>query len=134
MSLSRVWNFHNYAASNPEDQIHLIIATLKDLTNKHQDTKQDNKRKSKLLYDIFFKPPLDNDHVDSNFSNPPSICKFSLIMNEQISRAITKLSPHKVPGLSGISNSVYMHCTAQLIPYMGLIFQATFMLEIYPDQ
>ncbi|KAG2744120.1 hypothetical protein P692DRAFT_201652222, partial [Suillus brevipes Sb2] len=63
---------------------------------------------------------------------PPSVCEFTLITNEQIGRAIAKLSPHKAPGPNGISNCVFTHCATQLIPFMGPIFRATFTLEIYP--
>ncbi|KAG1850672.1 hypothetical protein F4604DRAFT_1592812 [Suillus subluteus] len=57
-----------------------------------------------------------------------------LITDKQITRAIMKLSLHKAPGPNGISNSIYIYCAAQLIPYMGPIFPVTFTLEIYPDQ
>jgi hypothetical protein len=45
-----------------------------------------------------------------------------------------KLSPHKAPGPNSISNCIFTHCAAQLVPYMGPIFHATFTLEIYPEQ
>jgi hypothetical protein len=53
-----VWNFHNYAASNPEDQLHSRITMLKDPKENRLNSTQDNNRKSELLYEVFFKPPL----------------------------------------------------------------------------
>ncbi|KAG2740532.1 hypothetical protein P692DRAFT_20752643, partial [Suillus brevipes Sb2] len=114
--------------------MHTRIATLKDPERNHQNSTQTNDRKSELLYEVFFKPPPANEHVDPNYIYPPPVCEFTLITNEQIDRAIAKLSPHKAPGPNGISNCVFTHCAAQLVPFMGPIFRATFTLEIYPDQ
>ncbi|KAH7917087.1 hypothetical protein BV22DRAFT_987010, partial [Leucogyrophana mollusca] len=61
-------------------------------------------------------------------------CEFQEITDQQIARAIRKLSPYKAPGPNGISNSVYTHCASQLIPFMGPIFRATFTLEVYPEE
>ncbi|KAG2340108.1 hypothetical protein BDR05DRAFT_834234, partial [Suillus weaverae] len=55
--------------------------------------------------------------------NPP-ICKFAPITDEQIFRAIAKLSPYKAPGPNGVCNCVYKNCADLLVPYMGPIFRA----------
>ncbi|KAG2072432.1 hypothetical protein BDR04DRAFT_963159, partial [Suillus decipiens] len=58
--------------------------------------------------------------------------EFKLITDQQVHRAIAKLSPHKAPGLNGVSNIVFMKCTDLLIPFMAPIFRVTFTLEVYP--
>ncbi|KAG2117573.1 hypothetical protein DEU56DRAFT_919030 [Suillus clintonianus] len=45
---------------------------------------QDNKRKSELLYEVFFRPPPENEHVEPNFNYPPPICEFAPVTNNQI--------------------------------------------------
>ncbi|KAG2068832.1 hypothetical protein BDR04DRAFT_958341, partial [Suillus decipiens] len=97
-------------------------------------TTQDNEHKSKLLYNMFFHPPLADNHVDPDYEYPPPICKFKLITNAQIHCAIKKLSPLKAPGLNGVSNIVFKRCADQLVPLMGLIFRATFTLGSYSQE
>jgi hypothetical protein len=75
-----IWNFYRYNASNPSDQIHARIKTLQDpRANDQNETMQDNARKSKLLYNVFFRPPVNNDHVDPEFEYMPPICEFKPI-------------------------------------------------------
>ncbi|KAG2072177.1 hypothetical protein BDR04DRAFT_947538, partial [Suillus decipiens] len=62
------------------------------------------------------------------------VCKFRPITDQQVHRAIAKLSLYKAPGLNGISNIVFMKCTDLLVPYMAPIFRAMFTLETYPDK
>lgn len=131
---SNIWDFHRYAASDPTEQIHTRIKTLKDPKDPNgTNSTQDNARKSELLYDVFFRQPPENEHVEPNFVYNPPICEFAPITNSQISRAIDKLSPYKAPGPNGICNCVYKNCSDLLVPYMGPIFRATFALEHYPE-
>ncbi|KAG2055596.1 hypothetical protein BDR06DRAFT_828638, partial [Suillus hirtellus] len=66
-----------------------------------------------------------------NFVYPPPICEFSPITDQQIFRAIKHLSPHKAPGLNGISNIVFMKCVKLIVLFMAPIFWVTFSLGIY---
>ena len=110
------------------------IKTLKDPGNPQGESiTQDNTRKSKLLYEVFFRPLPANEHVEPNFNYDPPICKFVPITDQQIFRAIAKLSPYKAPRPNGVSNCIYTHCAELLVPYMGPIFWATFTLGVYPD-
>jgi len=95
---------------------------------------QDNTRKSEILYSVFFRPPLENNHVDPEINYCPPVCEFRPITDQQVHRAIAKLSPYKAPGLNGISNIIFMKCADLLVPYMAPIFRATFTLETYPDE
>jgi hypothetical protein len=135
LTLTEAWSFHRYAANDSTDQIHTRIKTLQD-PNKENGTAamQDNARKSEILYSVFFRPPPENDHVDPEFNYCPPVCEFRLITDQQVHRAIAKLSLYKAPGLNGISNIIFMKCADLLVPYMAPIFRATFTLETYPDE
>ena len=120
---ARIWDFHRYAASNPADQVHTRIKTLKDPGNPQGESiTQDNARKSELLYKVFFRPLPANEHVEPNFNYDPPICEFAPITDQQIFCAIAKLSPYKAPRPNGVSNCIYTHCAELLVPYMGPIF------------
>jgi hypothetical protein len=94
-----IWDLHRYAARSPLDQIHMQIKTLKDPNNPGGiSATQDNARKSELLYDVFFRQPPDDEHIEPDFVYNPPICEFTPITNEQIFRAMAKLSPYKAPG------------------------------------
>lgn len=137
LTLTGTWDFHRYASSCPDDQFHTRITTLQDPEAKASDPKnatQDNARKSELLYGTFFRQQPENDYVDPNANYPPPICSFENITDAQIYRAIAKLSPFKAPGPNGVCNCVFTKCADTLIPFMGPIFRATFMLGIYPEE
>ncbi|KAG2065357.1 hypothetical protein BDR04DRAFT_1032981, partial [Suillus decipiens] len=93
---------------------------------------QDNTRKSELLYKVFFRPPIDNDHVNPEFKYMPPICDFKPITDQQIHRAIAKLAPLKAPGPNRIQNIVFTCCADLLVPFLAPIFHAMFSLETYP--
>ncbi|KAG2742542.1 hypothetical protein P692DRAFT_20675603, partial [Suillus brevipes Sb2] len=95
---------------------------------------QDNAHKSELLYNVFFKPPPENDFVEPDYKYPTPVCEFALTTDPQIHRAIEKLAPFKAPGLNGVSNVVFKKCVDLLVPRMGPIFRATFTLGIYPTE
>jgi endonuclease/exonuclease/phosphatase family metal-dependent hydrolase len=57
MTPAGVWNFHHYAASNPEDQMHTRIATLKDPERNHQNSTQTNDRKASSYMRSSSNPP-----------------------------------------------------------------------------
>ncbi|KAF8836917.1 hypothetical protein BDN67DRAFT_865270, partial [Paxillus ammoniavirescens] len=65
---------------------------------------------------------------------PEPICSFDNITNEQVRCAIKKLSPYKVSGPNGVSNSVFVNTTELLTPHLGPIFRATFSLKHYPEE
>jgi hypothetical protein len=130
-----IWAFHKYAASTPTDQIHTRIKTLQDQQADGQNgATQDNARKSELLYNVFFRSPVENDSVDPDFNYDPPICDFEPITDQQIYRAIAKLAPHKAPGLNGIRNIVFIKCADLIVPHMAPIFRATFTLKVYPNE
>ena len=93
----------------------------------------DNAGKSKALYDSFFYPPPADAGIDPDFTYPPAKFKFKPISDAQVLRAIKKLKPYKAPGPDGISNSVFTHCADLLVPWLGILFRATFELSYYPD-
>jgi hypothetical protein len=95
---------------------------------------RNNGDKSKLLHKVFFYNPPEDPGIDPNHTYPEEKFALGHISNNHIERAIKKLRPHKVPGISGITNSVLINCTELIISYLGHIFRATFDLEHYPKQ
>jgi len=47
---------------------------------------------------------------------------------------ILQLVPHKAPGADGITNIVFTQCADLLVPHLGPIYRATFLLKTYPKQ
>jgi len=70
----------------------------------------------------------------SGFDYPAPKFPYSPITNSQIEHAIGRLSPYKAPGADGISNAVFIRCTDLLIPHLGPLYRATFMLGVYPEE
>jgi len=58
---------------------------------------------------------------------------FSLVTNNQIHQAISKLWPYKAPRLDRIPNVILMQCAGLLMPHLGPIDHSTFKLGIFPN-
>lgn len=129
-----MWILDKFVMASPTDGGSAKIPTLKV---KHPDgtTREvaDNVGKSKALYDSFFYPPLDDPGIDPNYAYPPPKFPFRLVSDAQVCRAIKKLKPYKAPGPDSISNSIFTHCTDLLVPWLDILFWATFKLAYYPD-
>ena len=65
---------------------------------------------------------------------PPPIFKFEPITDTQIKCAITKLSPYKATGPSGLSNAVLNHCADILTSHLGCIYKVMFNLNAFLQQ
>ena len=70
--------------------------------------------------------------IPDNTCYPMLAFKFKPVTNKQVRRAITKLSLLKAPGPNSIPNIVLKQCIDVLLPYIGPLFRATFMLGVYP--
>lgn len=88
---------------------------------------------SKAFYDSFFYPPPDDPGINPNYAYPPLKFPLKLVSDAQVCRAIKKLKLYKAPGPDSISNFIFTHCTDLLVPWLGILFQATFKLAYYPD-
>src|SRR5882724_1959725 len=92
-----------------------------------------NQEKSHLLGATFF-PKL--THIESEVSQsdyPIPRFNFSLVTNNQIHQAISKLGPYKAPRLDRIPNAILMQCAGLLMPHLGHIDHSTFKLGIFPN-
>ena len=52
---------------------------------------------------------------------PPPVFEYKPIFNQQILQIISKMSPFKATGLSGLSSAVLTYCTDLLTPYLGCL-------------
>jgi len=131
-----IWIAHRYASGDPSDGGKTRVPTLnlgrrEDGTTK---TAASNEEKDKAFTESFF--PTSGPVTQSNdyYKYPPPKFPFSPITNPQIARAISRISPHKAPGLDGIPNSIYSKCSNLLVPHLGPIYQATFNVSVYPKE
>ena len=87
-----------------------------------------------LLFKSFFLSQGVNLCQDPARRYPPPIFKYEPISDQQITWVITKMSPYKATGPSGLSNTVLTHCADLFTPHLGCIYHATFHLNIFPQQ
>ena len=99
------------------------MLTVKKMSKTGQMTEiQDNKGKSKLLHEAFFYQLLADPGINPNYHYLNPTFKFERITDEEIKRAIRKLSLYKAPGPNKILNSILTHCIDELTPFLGLIY------------
>jgi len=112
-----------------------ILALTPNPDSADQQKVQDNKTKSKILHSAFFPNPSDTEDATilDNYNYPEEAFPVQLITNKHIQCAINELQPYKAPGPNGIPNIVIKQSTTALMPYLGILFRATFELEVYPD-
>ena len=129
-----VWTAHKYINGTPTDGGITRIPTLKTTANGTPRELDNNEDKSKLLYETFFPPPPTDPLADHPTEYPPPVCEFIPITDQQIIRAIRRLSPFKAPGPNGICNVVFIKCADMLVQWMGHLFRATFTFHVFPDE
>ena len=108
--------------------------TVKDpITKQVVKEARTNEEKWKLLYQELFAKitaPLTNNtdytYVQEKWAYTPTT-------DEQIHRAISRMKLWKATCSDSIPNVVFVHARHLMVPYLGLIFRATDMLEIYPE-
>ena len=125
---------HRFFTSAPiTDGAKVRILTLKKISETGQTMEiHDNEGKSKLLHKAFFYQLPVDPGIDPNYYYLNPAFEFKRITDEEIKRAIRKLSPYKAPGPNEISNSILTHCVNELTPFLGPIYRAVFMHKHYP--
>lgn len=117
-----VWTANNLVTGPPTDG---SKARVPDLQTKDANglprMVRDNAEKGKLLYRAFFPPPGTANTQPQEPNYPPPAFEFREVSDEQIHRAIAKLSLYKAPGPSGIPNAVITNCWDILAPFLGPI-------------
>lgn len=129
-----IWTANKFVSAPASDGGKTRVPTLKIKNpNGPPSEASDNASKSKALYKAFFYPPPEHT-IPLPFVYPKPKTKFTNISNEQVARAISKLSPYKAPGPDDVSNAIFTHCKEVLTTRLGPIYRATFKLGIYPKQ
>ena len=128
-----IWDAHRFASAPVSDGAKTRIPTLKKTDADGRTIEiQDNEGKSKLLHKAFFYEPPEDPGIDPNYQYPEPAFKFERITDDEVRRAIKKLSPYKAPGPNEISNSILTHCVNELTPFLGPIYRAVFEHKHYP--
>ena len=132
-----VWTAHHYHSGDPTDGRKACIPSLKtihmEVATSMTQLAVTNKDKADLLWVIFFPELTAGGPSQPPPEYPTPKFKYILIMNEQIYYAISKLGPYKVPGPDMIQNVVLIQCTDLIIPHLGPLYRATFILGVYLD-
>ena len=131
-----IWQASKFIATPPMDaaKLHILTLQIKDPVTKQ--TKKEvisNKDKGDLLLETFF--PTANPNLpqpDTAYRYPPPRWTFSNITDKQITRAISKLKPHKATRRGTLPNSFLKNTKHLLVPFIGLLFRATQHLDYYP--
>ena len=87
-----------------------------------------------MLYETFFPHSLNRANADASCQYPEPVCEFAPITDEQILRAIRCLSPYKAPGPNSICHIIFIKTSDILVPWMGHLFRATFLLNYFPEE
>ena len=115
-----VWTAHRYAAAGPMDggraRIPKFKAKREDGTTWIANT---NEEKEKMLFETFFPSRGEGmQGIPDDTHYPTPAFKFKPVTNEQIKRAIIKLSSSKAPGPNSIPNIILKQCIDVLLPYI----------------
>ena len=127
-----LWTAHQYINSTPGDGGRARIPTLvgKDAQG-NAKTAATNEEKGEMLAKMLFPPPPDVSSVPANPAYPAPVEQWTPITHEQLTKAISNLSPYKAPGPDGVANIVFKRCTAILTDHLLPVFNAVFTLKMY---
>jgi hypothetical protein len=130
--MADIWIANKYLNAEPSNRGLIHIPTLKTRTidGLHLEAKT-NEDKIKILAKTFFPPPPAVSTIPTDYLYPDVIPNSGPIMEEQLERAITKLSPYKAPGLDGIPNTIFKNCSNVLTPHLLCIYRAVTSLNTY---
>ena len=92
-----------------------------------------NREKGQLLYQDFFPKRKALPAVATYGINIQEKWTYIHTTDEQIHRAIIRMKPWKATRSDTIPNAVFIHARELLVPHLGLIFRATDVLKIYPE-
>jgi len=128
-----IWDVQRFASAPISDGAKTRIPALKKTDVNGQQTEvQDNEGKSKLLHEAFFYDPPADLNIDPDYQYPEPAFQAERITDEEVKRAIKRLSPYKAPGPNEISNSILTHCVDELTPFLGPIYRAVLKHRHYP--
>lgn len=130
-----IWTAHRYVTGEPTDGAQSKMPPLK---GKREDgsislTKSEEE-KSNLLFRSFFAEQLEYEKPPKKYKYPTALFRYSPITNQQIHKAIQKLSPYKAPGANGILNVVLIKLAEVIVPIIGPLFRASIRLKYVPQE
>ena len=130
--MADVWIANKYLNAEPNDSGLARIPTLKLYNpNRQQHEAKTNEDKSNTLAKTFFPPAPNTTTVPADYLYPESLPDPTPITEDQLLRAINKLSPYKAPGPDEIPNAMFKNCSDVLTPHLLRIYRAVFLLNTY---
>ena len=130
---SDLWITNKYISNPAGDGGKSCILTLKTKDNEGNEiSASSNEDKSEIFTNALFPPPPPHSAVPQGFNYPEPAATWTAIMDEQLHKTVTKLSPYKVPGPDGIANIVFQHCPNPR-PHILNLFNAVFTHHTYYD-
>jgi len=127
---------HRFLSGPSTDGGRTRIPTLRKIRNiEGNDTNaESNTDKSQLLFDSFYRAHNPEHGTKADAAYPPPKFVFAPITDAQVLRAISQLHAYKAPGDNNIPNTIFVKCSNILVPYLSLLYRATFSLAIYPQE
>jgi len=130
---SDLWIANKYVSNPSSDGGKTRIPTLKTKDNEGNATlAASNEDKSKVFASALFPPPPTQSAVPPGFNYPEPTATWTAITDEQLQKAVAKLSPYKAPGPDGVANAVFQRCP-RLRPYLLNLFNVVFTHRTYYD-
>ena len=101
-----LWIANKYMLNPAGDRgkSHILTHKTKD-SEGNKISASSNEDKSEIFANALFPPPPPCSAVPQGFNYPEPATTWTDIMDEQLHRTITKLSPYKAPGPDGIANA-----------------------------
>ena len=129
--MKSVWTIGKYVRAGSSDGSRSSIPPIRRPGS--AETTRQSEEKSKIFYETFFPapPPAAARRIRGRY--PENAFEFANISDAQILDACHHLKEFKAAGPDGILNEVYKRCDDILLPFLGLLFRATFDLKYYPD-
>jgi ribonuclease HI/exonuclease III len=93
----------------------------------------DNEAKCEIFREAFFPRKPATTTVPEAARYPAPAWQFRPPNDDQITRAIQRMKPHKATKLGTVPNAVFLNNSEELVPHLGPIFRATFNLKVYPE-
>ena len=128
-----LWITNKYITNPAGNRGKSCIPTLKTKDTEGNITSAtSNEDKTEIFTKALFPPPPLHSAVPPGFNYPEPAAPWTEIIDDQLHKAITKLSTYKALGPDKVANVVFQHCPS-LRPYMLTLFNAVFTHRTYYD-
>ncbi|THU99830.1 hypothetical protein K435DRAFT_658143, partial [Dendrothele bispora CBS 962.96] len=103
-------------------------------TSSHETIVEDNQGKERIFREAFFPPPPVESKVPTNVEYPEPKWTFAPPTGRQIYNAIGRMKNGKATRSGTFSNDFLKACRDVIVPYLGVLYRASFELAIYPEE